>query len=288
VRPLSIWQCVVIASILAACGRPVVYPRSAEIREGLTVRARSNVSHGDATVGFEVPDDYVPNPGQPTAAEIESTEYEGHASSATHSYNTALRLIGVIFNLEGELGYAPIDGIQANVWVGLQATGVEVRAQPLSERIGAPFSASLSVGALTPSLIGSDGVGIRFGMDLSRRIGRTQLLLGGYGSWEPRQRNMKSEEFPDDGDGHIYPGEVFGVTVVRNEWKLSIPAALQIDPLSNLGAMVGVVPEFTLSAELTEGECEKVCGPGQLSSFEQSFALYFIVGFEFGARQREP
>lgn len=194
----------------------------------------------------------------------------------------------MLFNVEGEVGVAPIDRVEVNAWMGLQATGFEVRAQPLSERSGAPLSTSLSIGVLTPSLVGFRDVGLRFGADMSRHLGsRVELLLGGYGSWEPRQRNMKSDDFPDDGDGHIYPGEVFGVTVVRDEWKLSVPVGLQIDVAHKLATVVGIVPEFTLASKLVESECVKVCAPGMLSRFDQSFALYLTVGFEIDVYRGE-
>lgn len=275
--------CAVVGFILlGACGRPVIYPRSAEITEGLSVRVRSNVSHGDATVHFAAPEGYVPAPGEPSAGEIESAEYSGHASSATHSYDHVFRVLGFFFSVEGELGYAPVDGIELNGWLGLQATGFELRAQPLAERNGAPFSLALSAGGLTPSLIGTDGIGLRFGVDLSRHIGKVQIFLGGYGSWGPRQRNMKDDDFPDDGEGHIYPGELIGVVAVRNEWKLSVPMGVQFGSGGRAGVVLGLVPEFTLSADLTSLRCKKICGGFRPSSFEQTFALYFTVGGDFG------
>jgi len=94
---------------------------------------------------------------------------------------------------------------------------------------------------------------------------------------------MKSDDFPDDGDGHIFPGQVFGATVLREEWKLSVPLGFAFGDL-----MVGLVPELTLGATLLDRECSSICGGAEIVGFEQDFALYLTFGFEGGSLPPTP
>ncbi len=258
------------ALLLVACGRPIAYPRSAEIREGVSIRIRTNLAFGKATVRLQVPEDNETPPSQVRPQNFSGVEYSGSANSATF-----------IPVPEGDVGFAPTDEIEVSGWVGLRSTGVDVRAQLLGERDGGPFALALSLGALLPSVLGSKGVGGRFGVDLSKHVAvDMELLLNAYLSWEPRQRDFRTDDFPiDDDDSYLFED----VTVVRDEVKLTLPVGLHVDiNRSRVAMIIGVIPEFTLSSDLSSSDCSGPCGPGSVTHFEQFFAFYVTLGFQFG------
>ena len=260
----------VVVLLAWGCGAPVTYPRSAEIYEGPRYAVHTNVSHGNATASFE-------RDATDGSMAVETTEYEGHASSPLWGENSGLRLTEVLFNLDGEVGFAPTEWLYFGMSLSLQASGAELRMQALSERDGKPLSATFALGALTPSFVGDDGVGARFGLDLSRTFDGFELVLGGYGSWEPRERNMHADNFvfPSNETPRWHIGRT-GLTVLRNEWKVSIPFGVAMR-LGDSKLIFGVVPEVTLDAHLVESVCTGPCGVGTLSDYEQDFALYITL-----------
>jgi hypothetical protein len=262
----------------------MTYPRTPELHRGLGGAFRSNVSHGDARAQYSVDPGVTPPREATSAARLKTTRYDGHASSSTRSYDTWLRVLGAVFSSEIGLAYGFTDRVAIETWLSTELAGLELRLQLLSQREGAPFSATLALGGAHVGIFPSmskrmlrEGFGARAGLDLGFAIGRNQLLVGGYASQIRRRRNFQS--VPDDGAfRETWPGFSSGLMVVRDETKLSVPIGFAVRA-QDVAIVSGIVPEWTLHASLSDWSCPE-CSYYQLDRFDQSFAIYLTFGIE--------
>lgn len=263
----------------------MIYPRTPDLHRDFSAAIRTNVSESRARATFTARPGAVP---ESNGALVRS--YEGYAGSSTDSLSSALRFAFLFFSTEASLAYGFSDSVAIGSWVSLELVGLELRLQPLSERDGAPFSATLSLGAahvgLAPSLAKDllrEGFGARAGVDLGVFIGRDELLLGAYASYIRRRREFSDVPHSFEGNRAIYgdaaPLPVAELMVVRDEVKLSVPVGYALH-LKNAALIFGIVPEWTLDASIDDWRCYD-CDPAyDLTSFEQHFALYVTIGGE--------
>jgi len=263
----------------------MIYPRTPDLHPDMSVAIRTNVSESRARGTFTVRPGAVP---ESNGAPVRT--YEGYAASSTDSLSSALRFAFALFSTELSIAYGFSDSVALGSWLSLELAGVELRLQPLSERDGAPFSATLSLGAahvgLAPSLAKDllrEGFGARAGLDLGVFIGRDELLLGSYVSYIRRRREFSDipESSADNrlnyGDAAPFP--VAELMVVRDELKLSIPIGYALH-LGRGALIFGVVPEWSLEAPIHDWRCYDCDLAYDLTSFEQQFALYVTIGGE--------
>lgn len=262
----------------------MAYPRTADLHRGVSGVVRSNVPYGKARVKYTLREYAGANPGTTGTNASATQTYEAESSSSTSSVDSVLRVFGAPFSAEGSLAYGFSDAVALGGWLSLELLGAELRLQPLSQRDGAPLSATVALGAAHVGLLPSferrllqQGFGARVGVDLGLTGGRWEALLGAYGSLIRRRRNVQA--VPDeDIHGDEFPGFGPSVMVIRDELKLSIPFGLALH--GGQGAVVfGLVPEWTLDASLREARC-RACDSYPLTAFEQVFAIYFTVGVE--------
>jgi hypothetical protein len=263
----------------------LIYPRTPDLHRDLSVAIRTNVSESRARATFTA------RPGAvPESNVAPERSYEGYAGSSTDSLSSALRFAFAFFSTEGSMAYGFSDSIAIGSWLSLELAGVELRLQPLSERDGAPFSASLSLGAahvgIAPSFATDllrEGFGARAGLDLGVFIGRDELLLGAYASYIRRRREFS--DVPDSIEdnrlnyGDAAPSPVSELMVVRNELKLSVPIGYALH-LKSAAVIFGIVPEWTLDASIDDWRCYDCDAAYDLTSFEQHFAIYVTLGAE--------
>ena len=262
----------------------MAYPRTADLHRGVSGVVRSNVPYGKARVKYTLREYAGANPGTTGTNASATQTYEAESSSSTSSVDSVLRVFGAPFSAEGSLAYGFSDAVALGGWLSLELLGAELRLQPLSQRNGAPLSATVALGAahvgLLPSLDQSllqQGFGARAGVDLGLAAGRWEALLGAYASVIHRRRNI--QDVPDDGVFRDdLPGFGPNLMVFRDELKLSVPFGVALH--GTHGALVfGLVPEWTLDASVRKARCD-ACGDYSLAAFNQVFAIYFTIGIE--------
>lgn len=263
----------------------MIYPRTPDLHRDFSVAIRANVSESRARATFTARPGAVP---ESNGAPVRS--YEGYAGSSTDSLSSALRFAFALFSTEASLAYGLSDSIAIGGWLSLELAGVELRLQPLSERTGAPLSATLSIGGahagIAPSFakdVLREGFGARAGFDLGKLVGRDELLLGAYASYIRRRREFSDIPHSTEDNrlnyGDAAPSPVADLMVVRDELKLSVPIGYALR-LRSAALIFGVVPEWTLDASIHDWRCYDCDLAYDLTSFEQRFAIYITIGGE--------
>ena len=267
----------------------MIYPRTPDLHRDVSVALRTNVSESRARATFTTKPGAIPDPNNPAGGALEPS-YEGYAGSSTDSINSPARFIGAWFSTEVSMAYGFSEAVAIGSWLSTELAGIELRLQPLSERDGAPFSATLSLGGahvgVAPSFAKDllrEGFGARAGLDLGVFIGRDELLLGAYGSYIRRRRNFQRiPESPEESAidyGDAFPFPAVDLMVVRDELKLSVPVGYALH-IRSFALIFGLVPEWTLDAAIHDWRCPDCDAAYELEAFEQDFALYVTVGVE--------
>lgn len=265
----------------------MIYPRTPDLHRSVSVAVHTNVSESRARATYTVRPGATPDPSNGATVNT----YEGYAAASTDSINSAIRFPFALLSTEGSIAYGFSDAVAIGSWLSLELAGIELRLQPLSERDGAPFSATLSLGAahvgVAPSFAKDllrEGFGARSGLDLGVHIGRDELLFAGYFSYIRRRREF--ERGPErSGGNRLGTADAAYVPtadlmVVRDEVKLSVPIAYALHLMRRSALIVGIVPEWTLDATIQDWRCYSCDEAYDLTGFDQDFALYVTIGAE--------
>lgn len=185
--------------------------------------------------------------------------------------NEEAAVFGGIFGLyEFDLRYGLSNRVEVGGFIGAGRVGAEIRATPLSERVGHPFSIAMSYGLAYESL--GDGPFVRSGIDVSKRFGGFAPFLNAYVSRAFTSHGAHIGDTPCPPEG--YPGTVCGVAVseLQDEVRFSFGAGAAIR-VGKSQAIFGVEPYLPVA--IAPLECPS-CG-----LVRPLWGMYFMGGVQF-------
>ena len=170
-------------------------------------------------------------------------EFTGGADLNPETEELAV-LGGVLGLYEFDLRYGLSDRVEIGGFIGAERVGAEIRATPLSERVGHPFSIAMSYGLAYEAL--GDGPFVRSGIDISKRFGRFAPFVNAYVSRSFTSHGAHVGDTPCPPEG--YPGTVCGVGVneLQDEVRFSfgLGGAVRVDKTQ---AVFGVEPYIPIA-----------------------------------------